>query len=1392
MNTKKTLFFALIGLIVLLTPHYAHCQFRVENETRAQLEITFENPDYQIKNENIGERTVDYISTKVPSTTVDVGSPELPFYSSIIEVPATGTANFEIEIIESEIIKDVSIKPFRENELQLLSYNNEVYTKDLFYPRNIVSMGDPAILRNRRIANITFSPFRYNDGLNQLQVIKKAKVTISFDENSPSVNELTRSTMKPTKGFESIFSSSILNYQLSATRDSFQDPTILYIYPSSIATNNDLASLLNWRRQLGWTVYAASTAETGTSKVAIKAYIQDAYDNWENPPAFVTFIADGEGSFNIPVHQLSGSYNPGGDHYYGQLEGNDELEDIILGRLSISSLGDLATVVSKVLKFEQQTVIADPDYFTRGLLVSDTTPSGQSTILTNLYVKEVMTEYNDNFTFTEHYGDSPASSLIDQALNPGVLYWNYRGWIGMDGWGENNANNLLNINKLGVYTILTCSTGTYYQGTSRTEAVLRAGSANSPKGGVCSVGLATSGTHTTFNNCLVGGMYSHIFSEGGWTMGGAVSRGKLNLWQAYNDSKPERVQFFSTICNLMGDSSLQLWKGLPSTMDLEYADNVAAGATQYRIATTEDGSELEDVWGTLVIGTEFVSGYTDSNGELYFDIDATATGTGLITISKDGYKPQYYPVNFGQDAANLNVVDFTILEDGTAVDFITPGNEYELQVEVNNNGNADLISVEAIASTSVNGVSFTTPTSTYGNIDQDATMSNPTDFEFIIAAEAFDPTIALNVKFSTNDSSWFSQILVPVHSPVIEYTEVTTVDTNFGPGASSEILVEVTNVGSAAFTDATATITCADSRITFTAASADLGSLAIDSSITLSFNVVAAADILPGNMIPMLINITDGDFETFCGFSLEIGQATITDPLGPDAYGYYIFDSYDEGYSDCPVFDWVELRPSLGGTGTEISLPDTGNNTEKVETVDLPFTFRFYGREYDQISICSNGWLGLGETEQSTFRNWRIPGPLGASPMIAPFWDDLIRGGAGHVWISHNQAEHQFIIEWDSWKNHYSNATETFQVILYDQEFYPSSTGDGSIKIQYNDVTNNDTQGGSSHGEYATVGIEDHSGTVGIEYTYNNDYPTAARPLEDGLALFITTKLGQMPPYVFNQIDDITFQEDHSYSEIDLYDVFRDPNHDNLTFAILDNDYFTVEVNEIGIATITPILNWTGVETLTFTAEDGINDVVVEEDVTITITPVNDRPSLASKIPATTNFVAEDNTVGFRAIVTDVDSELAYEWKIDNVVVDGENADSLNYTFVNQGEYSVKCYASDNSFTVIASWNVTVETSSNNPEGMIITNLSQNTPNPFNPSTQINFSMKKAADASIIVYNLKGQKVKTLVSGFQTQGSHSVIWNGNDENNNKVSSGVYFYRMVTDDFQQTKKAIMLK
>ncbi len=91
-----------------------------------------------------------------------------------------------------------------------------------------------------------------------------------------------------------------------------------------------------------------------------------------------------------------------------------------------------------------------------------------------------------------------------------------------------------------------------------------------------------------------------------------------------------------------------------------------------------------------------------------------------------------------------------------------------------------------------------------------------------------------------------------------------------------------------------------------------------------------------------------------------------------------------------------------------------------------------------------------------------------------------------------------------------------------------------------------------------------------------------------------------------------------------------------------------------------------------------------------------------------------------------------------------------------------------------------------------LTQLSQNYPNPFNPSTTIAYELAEAGLVSMEIYNVKGQRVSTLLNGKMAAGAHHVLWNGCDKYGRALSSGIYYCRLITKDQSISKKMILLK
>jgi len=88
--------------------------------------------------------------------------------------------------------------------------------------------------------------------------------------------------------------------------------------------------------------------------------------------------------------------------------------------------------------------------------------------------------------------------------------------------------------------------------------------------------------------------------------------------------------------------------------------------------------------------------------------------------------------------------------------------------------------------------------------------------------------------------------------------------------------------------------------------------------------------------------------------------------------------------------------------------------------------------------------------------------------------------------------------------------------------------------------------------------------------------------------------------------------------------------------------------------------------------------------------------------------------------------------------------------------------------------------------------LAQNHPNPFNPRTTISFRLRERALATLEIYNVFGQRVRTLFNESKSAGEYRVEWDGTDDNGSVVASGVFLYRLSVGDFVEVKKMTFLK
>jgi subtilisin family serine protease len=242
---------------------------------------------------------------------------------------------------------------------------------------------------------------------------------------------------------------------------------------------------------------------------------------------------------------------------------------------------------------------------------------------------------------------------------------------------------------------------------------------------------------------------------------------------------------------------------------------------------------------------------------------------------------------------------------------------------------------------------------------------------------------------------------------------------------------------------------------------------------------------------PLTVTFTDASLGTITSRVLAFGDNTsVTNPPNAVTHPYAAIGTYNAtltvtntltgsgGSKTLPItvaynyswssdtFNWIDTSAM-----TAVNLADDGYTFQP-----LPFSFPFYGQNYNSVFIASNGMLGFGSALGMTaFANSDLPNATPPNNIICPYWTDLNPAAGGQVRYGTNAADGSFVVSFEG-VPHFNNSsvTFTFQVVLF-----PS----GVIKMQYLNVQPANTTYGN--GRIATIGVENSTGTIARKYSYN-------------------------------------------------------------------------------------------------------------------------------------------------------------------------------------------------------------------------------------------------------------------------------------------------------------------
>jgi len=327
-------------------------------------------------------------------------------------------------------------------------------------------------------------------------------------------------------------------------------------------------------------------------------------------------------------------------------------------------------------------------------------------------------------------------------------------------------------------------------------------------------------------------------------------------------------------------------------------------------------------------------------------------------------------------------------------------------------------------------------------------------------------------------------------------------------------------------------------------------------------------------------------------------------------------------------------------------------------------------------------------------------------------------------------------------------------------------------------------------------------------YTYDTDGNQLSQLRQNWVGNPILTEI---PNQTINEDDSLSIELEANsslYFPIYSFSGFSDTNAVNIS---LDSN----------LITLSPDLNWSGSSNITVIVVDG-SSLSDTTSFLLTVNPVNDSPEPFNVLYPTiidtfSSHIESNQNIRFTwSNCNDVENDVEYSLTIfleffgndyydvyDNITdttinISGNNLDDLLgglnisetplnwYVMANDEDYSV---SSDTGVFVLSQSLLGVLDDTSIPT---VFALHQNYPNPFNPTTTLRYDLPDDTQVRIMIYDIMGRKVKSLVNNHQNAGFKSVVWDATNDLAQPVSAGMYLYQISAGDYTSVKKMVLLK
>lgn len=1277
----------------------------------------------------------------------EAGYPRLPRINRSLRIPDDGIMGFEIISADYIEVTNIDIVPSKGHLLRSIDPATvpytfaDVYQQDAFYPGAIINIRKPYILRDYRGAVVELNAFQYNPVARVLRIYTDISIEVKkIASGGENTLGRSRSLTRIDPQFKKIYQRRFINQSALDYPALEESGDLLIICYDDFM--GEMTEFIDWKRQRGIPTEMVPASEAGNTPEQIKSYIRNYYHS--HNLCYVLFVGD---AAQIPTFSSQDDSDP----IYSQLSGTDSYPDIFIGRFSAENIAQVVTQVQRTIDYERYP---DPSgsWYSEGFVIGSTEgPFWEHygefdyTHMTNIAYKLL------DHTYTQvdsAYDPWCTMEMAIDFINEGKSILFYAGHGGPEGWGTTGistteVNRFINSNMLPHVNSVACNTGQFVEYTCLGEAWLRATheSTGLPTGGIGFYGSVEGMTGAPPLD-MQDEAIDVLVADSMLTLGGICFSGSMLMMDNY--PYPDVGPWEFANLTIFGDPSVSLRGGVPYPPLVSHNPEILVGVSSFNVTVTSLSGAVK---GAMVCGMNqdvYATAVTNASGQatLTFDPPIPAPGTLTLTVSGGDMIPY---------SMELDIIDpstaYVIYDDHTVQDDLTGNGNAQLEfyetielgITVLNDGASAASNVSGTIATDNPLVTVNRDSVWIGAIEAGSTSTVDRAFEFSVNPEIEDlePVVFL-LTVSDGMNSWESSFSVIVHAPDIVFSDLFIDDSMGGngdstlaPGETADLIVTLGNAGSYIGENIETVLSCASTQVIINIGVVSCGDMPAGTETRVTFNVTVEPDFYPPGSFPeFTINIIgDHGYTNETGFSTTIGNANSM-PTGPDNYGYLAYDQYD--YPFFTSYEWIELVPDSGGVGSRVPF----TQLDEVYHLALPFDFQYYGLVYDSMTVTTKGHICMGITDELDYTSSSIPDPDGPPAMICPVWGDLdpvgvtVSGRAGGVWYYFDEEQHYVVIQYNyvPWYALAYDGHPTFEIILYDPDYYPTSTGDGQIKFQFKEFES-----------WGPTGIENHDEDDGILYRDGNIYPATAATLEDQSAILFSTPV---------TIPDVTITMTPAITPIII------PGQGgsfDFNIAMTNNEPTSLAFST-WIMVQLPDQSWFG--------------------------PVLGPVNLALAAGSSLDRDRTQNVPGGAP-----EGIYTYEGRVGSYPNLIWCSDSFTFEKLAAGDgLSVENWENTGD-----SFNPWLTTSTDQTAIPQIYALDQNYPNPFNAATTIRYGLPEAAYVRLEIYDIIGRLIETILRGWRDAGYHEVTFDASG-----LASGLYIYRLKAGDFTASGKMVLMK